>query len=69
MEMPNVVSQIKDAEHGVLYRFLAYRPLSREELVMGVRQYLSQPRLRRRKTRERNKVIAIVMTHGATADL
>ncbi|MGH7593272.1 MAG: hypothetical protein ACRELE_05410 [Gemmatimonadales bacterium] len=51
------------------YRFLAYRRLSRSEMVFGVRQFLAQPRVRRRKKRDRNKVITILTIHGASPGL
>lgn len=69
MQLPEVVSQIRDAAHNVTYRFLAYRKLTRAEMVTGVRQYLSQQRVRHRRTRNRNGTITIVTIHGATPDL
>jgi len=67
MEMPDVVSEIKDAERNVLYRVLAYRKLSTAELIESVRHYLSQPKVQRRTTRERKKIITIVTIHGASS--
>lgn len=49
MEMPNVVSEIKDPAKGVTYRVIAYRTLTRPELVQCVQQYQSQPAKKRGK--------------------
>lgn len=64
MEQPNVRSTIRDEEHNMTYHVMAYRPLTREELIQSVRVYHSQPRFRRRKTPERNKVITIISVIG-----
>lgn len=69
LEAPNVRNTIRDEEYNVTYHIMAYRQLSREEMIVTVRDYLSQPRIRRRKTRERNKTIVIVTIHGATANI
>lgn len=67
MILPDTPSEMKDPKHNVTYRFLAYRKLTYAEMVMGIQQYLSQPRVRRRKTRERNQVITIVTIYGGTS--
>jgi len=64
MQEPNIRSSIRDEEHNMTYHVMAYRKLSREELVWQVRSYHSQPRFRRRKTPERNKVITILTIIG-----
>lgn len=40
MRAPNVVSLLDDAESGVVYRVLAYRELTRAELVREVQRAL-----------------------------
>jgi hypothetical protein len=42
--MPNVISTIVDPAKKVTYRVVAYRQLTREELVLSVRHFLSQKR-------------------------
>ena len=69
MRMPDVRSTIKDSQCNMTYHFLAYRPLTREEMVRGVAMYRSQPKVRRRKTPEKNKVVTIITVHGATPGL
>lgn len=64
MEQPSVCSSIRDAENNVTYHVMAYRPLTRQELAQTVRAYRSQPRFRRRKTPERNKIITIISVIG-----
>jgi len=49
MELPNVASEIKDPAKGITYRVIAYRALSRPELVQCVQQYNSQPQGKRPK--------------------
>lgn len=66
MQMPNVESTIRDAEHNVTYRVLAYRHLSRAEFVASVRMFHAQPKTRRRKRPIRDKEITIITLHGAT---
>lgn len=69
MQMPDVKSTIRDEQHNVTYHVLAYRPLSRSELVESVRVYHAQPKVRRRKKPIKDRVITIVTIHGATAKL
>ena len=65
MKQPDVRSSIRDPGHNVVYHVLAYRPLSREELVRSVRMYhRSQPAVRRRKTPLRNAEVTIATTLG-----
>lgn len=44
MEQPTIKSAIRDAERDITYIVLAYRTLSRSELVMAVRVFLQQNR-------------------------
>ena len=69
LKAPDVRNTVRDEEHNVTYHIMAYRTLSKEEMILTVRQYLAQPRLRRRKTRERHKVITILTVHGASPNL
>jgi hypothetical protein len=40
MQGPNVVTELNDAETGIVYRVLAYRELTRAELVAEVQRAL-----------------------------
>jgi hypothetical protein len=62
---PNIWSTIRDEDRNVTYRVLAYRSLSREELVLQVRQYHAQLARRRRKP-PRNQTVQIHTIIGAT---
>lgn len=42
MEMPKVRSTLIDSGSNVTYHVLAYRPLTREEMVLSVRHYWAQ---------------------------
>lgn len=66
---PDVITELRDPAHNMRYRFVGYRKLSRPEVLYHLGQYLSQPRIRRRKHPERNKVITIMTIHGVTADI
>lgn len=51
MEMPNIASEINDPVKGITYRVIAYRALSRPELVQCVQQYNAQPARARGKAK------------------
>jgi hypothetical protein len=69
MQMPNVRSSIRDAENNVTYHVLAYRRLSKQELIRSVARYQVQPSVRRRKKPLKNQEITIITIHGATPGL
>lgn len=69
MQAPDVVTDVRDPANNMLYRFLAYRKLSQHEIRFHLGQYLSQPRLRRRKLPERNRVVIIRTIHGVSPGL
>lgn len=69
MQPPDVRTSIKDEENNVTYHVLAYRKLSRAELVQSVRAYHAQPKQRRRKKPLKNAQITIITIHGATPGL
>ena len=49
MIQPNVVSTIYDPRRDVTFKFVAYRELSRQELVRNVRVFLMQNRKKLKK--------------------
>jgi len=57
MKKPDVRSTLRDEEHNMTYHVVAYRKLNELEMVETVKLYLAQPRILRRKTRERNKTV------------
>lgn len=57
-----------DEEHNMTYHVMAYRTLSREEVIGAIRAYHLQ-RKGRRKTPERNKIITIVTVLGCSPGL
>jgi hypothetical protein len=69
MEMPRVKNTIRDGTNNVTYHVLAYRSLTKEELLLSVKRFHSQPKIHRRKTPLRNMVITIISILGATPGL
>lgn len=61
MKMPNIPNPIRDAEGDVTYVVMAYRKLTRGEIVQAVRVYRSQ---HKRKPKKGTKV-TIYSLHGA----
>ena len=57
MKKPDILSILHDAEHNMTYHVLAYRKLSELEMVQTVKLYLTQPKILKRKTHERNKTV------------
>ncbi len=66
MEMPTVKSSIRDKQNDVTYHVLAYRKLTREELVLAIGHFHSQPSMRRRKAPLRKATITFHSLFGAT---
>ena len=64
MQMPHVRNTIRDEDNNVTYHVMAYRDLTREEMIVSVRYFLTQPKNRRRKTPLKNKVVTILTSHG-----
>ncbi|WP_428421935.1 hypothetical protein [Methylibium sp.] len=63
MEMPSVVTTLRDAAADVTYNVRAYRKLSRQELLQSVGLFLGQ---RKRKKLKRGTVITIITVIGAS---
>lgn len=63
MELPSVVSTLKDSENDVTYNVRAYRRLSRQELLQSVGLFLGQ---RKGKKPKRGTIITIVTVIGAS---
>jgi hypothetical protein len=61
MKNPDIRSTLRDEEHDMTYHVLAYRKLTELEMIETVKLYLAQPKILRRQTPERNK---IVTTHA-----
>jgi len=69
MQMPNVRRSLKDEANNVTYHVLAYRQLSRMEVLQSIAQYKQQSAVRRRKRPLKNGSVTIVTIHGATPGL
>lgn len=66
MQLPNVVSTIKDSERDITYRIVAYRALSRAEMVIQVRSFLAQKRKPKLKNGSTVTILTII-GHDAPA--
>ncbi len=66
MKMPDVVTSIRDEANNYTYNVLAYRTLSRQEMLQAISHFKSQPKMRRKKRPLRNGSVTIVTIHGAT---
>ena len=64
MQIPDVRNTIRDEDNNVTYHVMAYRDLTREEMIVSVRHFLAQPKNRRRKTPLKNKVVTILTSHS-----
>ena len=57
MKKPDILSILHDAEYNMIYRVVAYRKLTELEMIQTVKLYLAQPKILKRKTRERDKTV------------
>ena len=69
MQMPNVENILRDERHNVTYRVLAYRRLTRAELISSVGMFHAQPKNRRRKRPITDMEVTILTLHGANGGL
>mgnify|MGYP000957780634 CR=1 FL=1 len=60
MEMPSVENTIKDAERGVTYVVMAYRTLTRAEVLSAVGSFLGQ----KKRKPKRGSVVRIITILG-----
>ncbi len=67
--MPNICNTLRDDANNMTYQVMAYRTLSREEVLLSVRHFLSQPRVRRREKPLQNQTIKILTIYGASPRL
>lgn len=61
MEMPTVRNVVKDEQRKITYIFMAYRAMTREEMLMGVSVLWQQ-----RKKPKNGTTLTVMTTHGAT---
>lgn len=65
MDLPNIPHRIRDPERDVVYVVMAYRKLTRGEVVSQVRAHLASTRRRPKK----GSTVTIMTVLGATAGL
>jgi hypothetical protein len=59
MPEPDIITTVRDPEHNLKFRILAYRKLSENEAAEIIRLYLSRPEVRQNKASLRNQLITI----------
>lgn len=59
MRPPDVLSTFRDERHNVTYQFVAYRPLTLDEMLTGIAMLHRQPSMKRRKKPIRNQTITV----------
>jgi len=64
MQMPNIRSTIKDPRKKITYHVMAYRTLTREELVIAVQQYNSQKKNKKPKLGEEIIILSSIGSSG-----
>lgn len=60
MEMPTVKNVVRDELRNITYNFMAYRTMTREEMLMGVSVLWQQ-----RKKPKKGTTLTVITTHGA----
>jgi hypothetical protein len=61
MEMPTVRNVARDEQRNITYIFMAYRAMTREEMLMGVGALWQQ-----RKKPKKGMTLTVMTAHGAT---
>lgn len=69
MMLPHVEHLLRDDTRKLTFRVMAYRKLSRIEVLESVRAYHAQPKVRRRKRALRNATITVLTLYGASPGL
>ncbi len=60
MEQPRVSNTIRDEENGVTYDVVAYRKLSREEIVHAIRHYRASKKAKKPKKGTTVTIVTII---------
>jgi hypothetical protein len=68
MKKPAILSTLFVPENNMTYRVFAFRELTKLEMVQTVKLYLSQPKILRRKTPEKNKTVTTNSLLGSEMD-
>jgi len=66
---PDIETVVRDSKNNLTFRIMAYRKLTEFEVQSTIGNYLSQPKIRRRKTPVRNKEITIITVIGIVPGL
>jgi hypothetical protein len=69
MMLPHIKHLARDSESNVTFEVMAYRSLSRVEVVEAVRAFRAQPKVRRRRKPLRDATITILTLYGASSGM
>jgi len=64
MKQPDIVSTIVDKERDITYRVVAYRQLTRDELVMSVRHFHAQKKKPKVKPGQTVTIVSVIGFDG-----
>lgn len=60
MKQPSVLNALVDKEKNITYEVVAYRKLTREELILAVRHFYSQKKKPKVKPGQKIRIISII---------
>lgn len=64
MDAPNIANELNDPANGVKYRVMAYRALSKQELMQAAAMYLRQKKGKKPKRGSLVTIISIIGFDG-----
>jgi hypothetical protein len=60
MEQPSVSNPIRDEKNGITYNVVAYRKLSREEIVLAIKHYRASKKTKKSKKGTTVTIVTII---------
>jgi hypothetical protein len=60
MEQPNIISTLVDQQKKITYEIVAYRKLTKEELILAVRHFYAQKKKPKVKPGQKITIISII---------
>lgn len=64
MELPSIVNTLVDKQRNITYEIVAYRKLTREELILAVRNFHSQKKKLKVKPNKKYKIMSSIGCNG-----
>ena len=60
MKEPNIISALKDPKENITYEVVAYRKLTKEELILSVKLFYAQKKKPKVKPGQKVRIISIL---------